>query len=240
MSSLLLAVFAMALAAQGQAAARGQQAHKGPTTFPAPAVVWEKSLPDSSRLTVTRAEVPYVPPTEEQKRERLSKFPPGSELGEIKHVYRYSFTRATAGGAPKEVWAWVDADFGDGLSTGVTTVLDAAVEGDHLIVALRSGTLYYAQVLDSKRDPLVNNQSVLLTQQGGLRPRMVTGGAISGSLAEGTLAVHLRRRDPDRDAEGTPLTFRLRKVNNAYQWVLEQPASKPATAPTTRRADDSE
>jgi len=158
-------------------------------------------------------------------------------LGEIKHVYRYSFTRATAGGAPKEVWACFDADFGDGLSTGVTTVLDAAVEGDHLIVALQSGIHYYAQVLDSKRDPLVNNESVLLFQPGGLRPMMVTGGSISGSLAEGTLAVHLHRRGRIFGVEARTLTFRLTKVNNAYQWVLEQPAPKPATAPTTRRAE---
>jgi hypothetical protein len=207
MSSLLLAVLAMALAAQGQPAAQGRQARKGPATFPAPAVVWEKSLPDSSRLTVTRAEVPVVPLTEEQKRERLSKLPPGSELGEHKHVYRYSFTRAAAGGPAKEVWAYLDADFGDGLSTGVTTVLDAAVEGDHLIVALKSSTHYFAQVLDSKKDPLVNDQSVLLTQD-GLRPQMVTGGSITGSLAEGTLAVQLRpppRRRPRRRARAVDI-----------------------------------
>src|SRR5688572_6204595 len=128
MSSLLLVAIAMTLASQGQPAAQGQQARKGPTTFAAPAVVWEKALPDSSRLTVTRAEVPYVPPTEEEKRERLRGWPPGTRLTEPRHLYRYSFTRSKAGGPPKELWACGDADLGDGLRTGVTTVHDAAVE----------------------------------------------------------------------------------------------------------------
>src|SRR5688500_7353127 len=123
----------MTLAAQGQPAAQGRQANNSSTTFPAPTVVWEKSLPDSSRLTVTRAEVPYVPPTEEQEREQLREFPPGTRLTKPKHVYRYSFTRSKASDPPKELWAWHDADSGDPfVFNGVTTVHDAAVEGDHL------------------------------------------------------------------------------------------------------------
>jgi hypothetical protein len=229
----------MTLAAQSYAAAQGHQAPKRPTTFPAPKVVWEKSLPDSSRLTVTRAEVPYVPPTEEEKRELLRGFPPGTRLGgPPRHVYRYSFTRAKAGDPPKELWACHDVDRGDGLLNGVTTVLDAAVEDDHLIVVFQQSPGYYAQVIDSKKAPLITGEWADQLTQGRLRPEMVTGGSISGSLAKGTLAVHLRRLGPIPGVDVAPLTFRLRKVNNAYNWVLDQPASKPARAPRMPRAEN--